>query len=85
LPKADLDPPLVCVHGVVGRQRVRRGSASEHDSWTLDSPTHGVLLLKRLGANPFELGEPPAAPGSEVECEGYLRGNELRWRSIRPA
>jgi hypothetical protein len=74
---------LVRVKGRLEREVVRRGTASEHDSWVLVSKTHGQLLLKRLGANPFELGSAPAEPGCEVEAEGYLLSGELRYTSVR--
>ncbi len=74
---------LVRVKGRLEREVVRRGTGSEHDSWVLVSKTHGQLLLKRLGANPFELGSPPAEPGCEVEAEGYLLSGELRYTSLR--
>jgi hypothetical protein len=31
----------------------------------LASKTHGQLLLKRLGANPFEVGSAPAEPAAK--------------------
>ncbi len=74
---------LVRVKGRLEREVVRRGTGSEHDSWVLVSKTHGQLLLKRLGANPFELGSPPADLGCEVEAEGYLLSGELRYTSVR--
>lgn len=74
---------LVRVTGRLEREVVRGGTGSEHASWVLLSKTHGQLLLKRMGANPFELGSPPADPGCEIEAEGYLLSGELRYTSVR--
>jgi hypothetical protein len=76
-------PRTVRLRGRIDSAVVRRGTASEHDSWVLVHPQHGRLLLKRLGDNPFEKGEPPAEPGSEVEAVGYLMGSELRYKTLR--
>ena len=73
----------VRVQGTLGRRVVRKGTGSEHESWVLDTSTHGQLLLKRLGANPFELGDAPGEVGASVEVEGYLRDNEFRYASVR--
>ena len=75
--------PLVRVRGRLSRATVRKGTGSEHESWVLASPSHGELVLKRLGANPFELGDPPAKPGAEVEAEGYLLNQEMRYTTLR--
>jgi hypothetical protein len=75
--------PLVRVRGRLSRATVRKGTGSEHESWVLASPSHGEVVLKRLGANPFELGDPPAKPGSEVEAEGYLLNQEMRYTALR--
>lgn len=74
---------LVRVRGRLADAVVRAGSASEHESWVLESPEHGRLILTRLGSNPFEKGDPPAEPGSEVEAEGYLLDHELRFTSLK--
>jgi len=76
-------PQTVRVRGRIASAVVRRGTASEHDSWILESEQHGHLVLKRLGGNPYEKGPPPAAPGCDVEVEGYLLGRELRYTSLR--
>jgi hypothetical protein len=73
----------VRVRGQLTSELVSKGTASEHQTWVLNSTSRGQLLLKRLNANPFELGAAPAPPGSEVEAEGYLLGNELRYTSLR--
>jgi len=73
----------VRVRGRLSRATVRKGTGSEHESWVLASPSHGELVLKRLGANPFELGDPPAKPGAEVEAEGYLLNQEMRYKTLR--
>jgi hypothetical protein len=75
--------PQVRVRGVLASERVSRGTASEHQAWVLNSPSRGQVWLKRLEVNPFELGTAPADLGSEVEAEGYLLGNELRYTSLR--
>jgi len=75
--------PLVRVRGRLARATVRKGTGSEHESWVLASDSHGEVALKRLGANPFELGDPPAPPGTEVEAEGYLLNQEMRYTSLR--
>jgi len=62
---------------------LRRGTASEHDAWVLNTDKHGRLLLKRLGGSAFEKGEPPAEPGCEVEAVGYLMGGEFRYTTLR--
>lgn len=74
---------VVCLRGKLSCSTVRGGTGSEHVSWVLSSATHGEVLLKRLGANPFELGDPPAKPGSEVEAEGYLVNQEMRYTVLR--
>ena len=79
----DQPPKIVRLRGRIASALVRRGTASEHDAWVLESDQHGRLTLKRLGANPFEKGLPPAEPGCEVEAEGYLLGRELRYTSLR--
>ena len=71
------------LRGRLNHAVVRRGTASEHDSWVLDSPDHGRLTLSPLAANPFERAALPAEAGAEVEAEGYLLGSELRYVSIR--
>jgi hypothetical protein len=78
------DPPLIKVRGKLSRQVVRSGTASQHESWVLETQTHGTLLLKDIDANPFELGPPPAKPGSEIEAEGYLIRNEIRYLRVKP-
>lgn len=62
---------------------MRKGTASQHESWVIRTKTHGDLLLKQIDANPFELGPTPAAPGSEIEVDGFLLRNELRYQSIK--
>jgi len=79
----DKPPKTVRVRGRLASALVRRGTASEHESWILESEKHGRLTLKRLGGNAYEKGPPPAAPGSEVEAEGYLLGSELRYTTLR--
>jgi len=74
---------LVCVRGRLEYGTVRRDTASEHTSWVVVSKDFGTLLLKRLGANPFEREALPAEPGCEIEAEGYLLGSELRYVSLR--
>src|SRR4029450_10035402 len=74
---------LVCVRGRLEYETVRRGTGSEHDSWVVVSKDFGTLLLKRLGANPFERDALPAEPGCEIEAEGYPRGGEFRYVSLR--
>ena len=78
------DPPRLKVRGTLVRQMARKGTASQHESWVIQTKTHGDLLLKDIDANPFELGPPPAQPGSEVEADGYLLRNELRYLSVKP-
>jgi hypothetical protein len=75
--------PLVRVRGRLSRATVRKGTGSEHETWVLASPSHGDVVLKRLGANPFELGDPPATLGAEVEAEGYLLNQEMRYTTLR--
>jgi len=79
----DKPPKTVCVRGRIASAVVRRGTASEHDTWVLESEKHGRLILKRLGGNPYEKGPAPADPGCKVEAEGYLLGKELRFTSLR--
>lgn len=84
-PVKSAESPLVRLRGRLDRQIVRAGTASQHESWVLASPTHGVLALKNLkGGNMFSLGRPPADPGSEIEVEGYLRKGEIRYLSVKP-
>lgn len=75
---------LVRVRGRLACAVVRKGTGSEHESWVLETPDRGRLILTRLGGNPFERGREPAPPGSEVEAEGYLLDRELRYTSVRP-
>jgi hypothetical protein len=79
----DKPPKTVRVRGRIASAVVRRGTASAHDAWVLESEKHGRLTLKRLGGNPYEKGPAPADPGCEVEAEGYLLGKELRYTSLR--
>ena len=75
---------LIRVRGRLERQIVRQGTGSQHESWVIDTPTHGVLALKNIkGGNMFSLGPPPAEPGSEIEVEGYLRKGEIRYLSVK--
>ena len=74
---------LVRLRGTLASAVVRAGTGSEHTSWVLETPRHGRVILKRLGANPFEQGAPPAEPGTEVEAEGYLLDHELRYTSLK--
>jgi len=76
-------PKTVRLRGRIASAVVRRGTASEHEAWVLESKQHGRLTLKRLGGNPYEMGPPPADPGCEVEAEGYLIGKELRYTALR--
>ena len=73
----------VRVRGRLKQALVRKGTASEHQAWVLAGTSHGELLLKRLNANPFELGPAPGASGDEVEAEGYVLGDELRYTMLR--
>ncbi len=77
------EPPCIKVRGTLVREVVRKGTASQHESWVIQTKTHGDLLLKGIDANPFELGPPPAKPGSQIEAEGYLLRNELRYLSVK--
>jgi hypothetical protein len=77
-------PPRIKVRGTLVREIVRKGTASQHESWVIQTKTHGELLLKDIDANPFELGPPPAKPGDQIEAEGYLLRNELRYLSVKP-
>lgn len=78
------EPPCIKVRGKLVREVVRKDTASQHESWVIQTKTHGDLLLKDIDANPFELGPPPAKPGSQIEAEGYLLRNELRYLSVKP-
>jgi hypothetical protein len=78
------EPPRIKVRGTLIHEVVRKGTASQHESWVIQTKTHGDLLLKDIDANPFELGPPPAKPGSQIEAEGYLLRNELRYLSVKP-
>lgn len=78
------EPPRIKVRGTLVREIVRKGTASRHESWVIQTKTHGDLLLKDIDANPFELGPAPAKPGSQIEAEGYLLRNELRYLSVKP-
>jgi len=81
---ADDEPRLVRVRGKLVRKVVRAATASKHESWVIETKTHGTLLLKQIDANPFELGPPPAKPGTDIEAEGYVIRNELRYTSVKP-
>ena len=81
---ADDEPRLVRVRGKLVRKVVRAATASKHVSWVIETKTHGTLLLKQIDANPFELGPPPAEPGTDIEAEGYVIRNELRYTSVKP-
>jgi len=81
---ADDEPRLVRVRGKLVRKVVRAATASKHESWVIETKTHGTLLLKQIDANPFELGPPPAEPGTDIEAEGYVIRNELRYTSVKP-
>jgi len=81
---ADDEPRLVRVRGKLVRKIVRAATASKHESWVIETKTHGTLLLKQIDANPFELGPPPAEPGTDIEAEGYVIRNELRYTSVKP-
>jgi hypothetical protein len=70
--------------GKLVRKVVRAATASKHESWVIETKTHGTLLLKQIDANPFELGPPPAEPGTDIEAEGYVIRNELRYTSVKP-
>lgn len=74
---------VVVVRGRLTQALVRIDTGSEHESWVIDSPEHGRVILKALGANPFEKGAPPAEPGSEVEVQGYLLDHELRYTVLK--
>jgi hypothetical protein len=78
------EPPRIKVRGTLLREVVRKGTASQHESWVIHTKTHGDLLLKHIDANPFECGPPPADAGSRIEAEGYLLRNELRYLSVKP-
>ena len=80
---ADDEPRLVRVRGKLVRKVVRAATASKHESWVIETKTHGTLLLKQIDANPFELGPPPAEPGTDIEAEGYVIRNELRYTSVK--
>lgn len=81
--KSSDEPPRTVVRGKLLKQVVRKGTASEHESWVIETKTHGTLLLKSIDGNPFELGPPPAKPGSEIEADGYLWRNEIRYLSVK--
>lgn len=81
---ANDEPRLVRVRGKLVRKVVRAATASKHESWMIETKTHGSLLLKNIDANPLELGPPPAEPGREIEAEGYIVRNELRYVSVKP-
>jgi len=74
---------LVKMRGSVACETVRRGTASEHHGLVLTTGKGNRLLLVRLAANPFEDRGPEGIAGAQVEAEGYVVGNELRYRTIR--
>jgi hypothetical protein len=76
-------PDKVTVRGRITQQLVHPGTASEREAWVLDSPSHGKLILKPLGGNPFRLGPAPASPGSQVEVSGYLSHPDLHYDSVK--
>ena len=80
---AGLPPGTVRLRGHLASALVRKGTASEHQAWVLDCGKQGRVVLKRLGGNPFEKGPPPAKVGCEVEAEGYLLDQELRYTTLR--
>lgn len=82
-PPAPSTAKPVKLEGTLGRELVRQGTGSEHEAWVLETKAHGRLLLKKLGANPFELGKPPGPLGCTLVVEGYLRDNELRYATAK--
>lgn len=76
---------VVSMQGTLLRERVRRGTASEHEALVLESGQRR-LVLTRLGGNPFEV--PPDAAqwlGRVVVVEGYLLESELRYLKLQLA
>jgi hypothetical protein len=71
------------VSGRASLTSVRHGTASEHTGLVLDTAEGERLVLIRLGANPFEVGQHRQLAGQNVEVEGYRVGNEMRYTAIR--
>lgn len=78
-------PRQVRVRGVLASARVRAGTASEHESWVIDTDDGERLILTPAQANPFQKPALPFKAGTRIEVEGYPLDGEIRYASLKPA
>ena len=75
----------VKLRGVLASARVRAGTASEHESWVIDTDDGERLILTPVAANPFQKAALPYLPGTRIEVEGYPLDGELRYTALKAA
>lgn len=74
------------VRGVVGRQRVGRGTKSDHDAVVLMTDD-GPLRLRRAGGNPFADPDLEALVGCQLLVRGMRHGTLFilnEWEVLDP-
>lgn len=78
-------PAVVTLQGTLRCERVRSGTAGEHESLVLESQGRR-LVLSRLGGNPFEVPQDATQwLGRTVTVQGYLLSGELRYLKLQLA
>ncbi len=71
--------------GVLASARVRAGTASEHESWVIDTDDGERLILTPARANPFLKAALPFKAGTRIEVRGYLLDGEIRSEDLTEA
>jgi hypothetical protein len=65
--------------GQAVRERVRRGTGSEHEAVVLCTDAGERVILQRVGGNPFDDGATRDLAGRRVTVEGYRLGDIMRY------
>ena len=69
------------LQGVVRRELVRKGTASEHRAVVLHTDAGEALILQRIGGNAFDDPATKALAGKRVVAEGFRLGRVFRYVS----
>lgn len=70
------------VKGRVKKQKVLKGTASEHKGIVLTADDGETLRLQRIGGNPFEDPITQSLAGQEVSLEGFRLGKVFRFTRV---
>lgn len=75
----------VQLQGVVRRELVRKGTASEHQAVVLHTDAGETLILQRIGGNAFDDPATKALAGKRVVAEGFRLGRLFRYLTASEA